>query len=131
MWGALVSWPESRSDARPQRAAGALVVLRDGALLGWLGRGEHPLATFLPLEEPGRTEAARALATGLAGLVDHGRKRALVLWTIDGAMAAQSDLAPAFVRAGFTPTGSGRLIKRSARPKPRDDDDWSMASSDA
>jgi ATP-dependent Lhr-like helicase len=129
-WGALVPWPASRNDARPQRAAGALVVLWDGALLGWLGRGKHPLLTFLPSEEAGRAEAVRALAAGLAGLVDHGRKRALVLWTIDGVEAARSDLAPAFERAGFTSTGSGRLIKRAAHPKPRSDD-WSLAAGDA
>ncbi len=47
-WGAIVDWPASVAEGRPQRAAGALVVIRDGVLLGWLGRGQHPLLTFLP-----------------------------------------------------------------------------------
>jgi hypothetical protein len=107
-------------------------VLHDGALLGWLGRGKHPLITFLPEEPPARDEAARVLAFALAGLVDGGRKRALVLWTIDGVDAAQSDLSAVFVAAGFVRTGGRRLIKRADRPKARDEDDeWPLASPDA
>jgi ATP-dependent Lhr-like helicase len=130
VWGALVAWPAAANDARPQRAAGALVILRDGALLGWLGRGKHPLLTFLPTDPAERAETAGALATALGDLVDRGRRRALLLWTIDGAAASESDLAPAFVRAGFVSTGSRHLIKRTTRPRAHDED-WSMATSDA
>jgi hypothetical protein len=53
-----------------------------------------------------------------------------LLFTIDGVPASESDLAADFVEAGFVRTGSGRLVKRSTRPRERGDD-WSAASSDA
>jgi ATP-dependent Lhr-like helicase len=130
VWGAIVDWPEARHDARPQRASGALVVQKDGVLLGWLGRGKHPLLTFLPAEEPARGSGARALAGALAGLVEEGRRRALLLSTIDGAPASASDLSSIFVAAGFVRTGNGRLIKRSPRSQAWEDD-RSAAASDA
>jgi ATP-dependent Lhr-like helicase len=117
-WGALVDWPSGAGQGsllRPQRAAGALVVLRDGALLGWLGRGKRPLRTFLPDgtdSGSARTDAALALVQALAGLVDGVRRRALLVSTVDGTPAAQSPLAPIFVQAGFAATTRG-LLKRS------------------
>ncbi len=117
-WGALVDWPSGAcqgSPLRPQRAAGALVVLRDGALLGWLGRGKRPLQTFLPDgtdSGSARTDASVALVQALAGLVDGVRRRALLVSTVDGTPAAQSPLAPIFVQAGFVATARG-LLKRS------------------
>ncbi|HXN33743.1 MAG TPA: DEAD/DEAH box helicase, partial [Polyangiaceae bacterium] len=108
-WGALLDWPPSRAEARPQRAAGALVVLLDGMLLGWMGRGDHPLLTFLPEDEPVRSEAAQALAQGLGKLVDSRARRALLVSSIDGTDAARSPLAPVFVRAGFAATARGLL----------------------
>ncbi len=119
-WGALVEWPASRGEARPQRAAGALVVVRDGELLGWLGRGEHPLLAFVPEHEPARTRDALALASALGGLVERGLRRALLISTVDGEPAAASPLAPVFVRAGFAPTLHG-LFKRAPAPQPAGD----------
>src|SRR5437868_10659749 len=80
-YGATLPWPrrEGDGDARAQRAAGAQVVLHDGALIAWLGRGEHDLRTFLSAEEPARSRAARALARALAGQVDSGRRKALLI----------------------------------------------------
>src|SRR5947207_4808130 len=80
-YGATLPWPrrEGDGDARAQRSAGAQVVLHDGALVGWLGRGEHNLHTFLPAEEPARSHAARALARALAAQVDSGRRKALLI----------------------------------------------------
>jgi ATP-dependent Lhr-like helicase len=121
-WGALLEWPGSKGDARPQRAAGALVVLRDGDLLGWLGRGERALLSFLPQDEAAREPSARALAEALAGLVGKGARRALLLETIDGEDAGRSPLMPAFVRAGFANTMQG-LHKRGAAA-PADSPAW-------
>jgi ATP-dependent Lhr-like helicase len=110
-WGTLLDWPEPMAPTRPQRAAGARVVVRNGELLGWLGPAEHPLLTFLPEPEVERAEAASTLAASLAGLVDGKRRRALLIATIDGMDARDSALAPAFVHAGFTIGGRG-LLKR-------------------
>jgi len=119
-WGALLDWPSGAGEARPQRAAGALVVLHEGALLGWLGRGEHPLLTFLPPDEPARSEEAHRLARALADRVEHGKHRALLIATVDGVDAARSPLAPAFAAAGFTPTLRG-LLKRGPGEHAMDD----------
>jgi ATP-dependent Lhr-like helicase len=118
-WGALLDWPGT-GEARPQRAAGALVVLHEGALLGWLGRGEHPLLTFLPPEEPARSDAAHRLARALADRVERGRHRALLIATVDGVDAAHSPLAPAFAAAGFMATLRG-LLKRGHGEQAVDD----------
>jgi len=131
-WGAVVDWPASawaarsvpgplatigavETRARPQRSAGALVIQDDGRLLGWLGRGDHPLLTFLPERDPARGHAAARLAAALAQRADGARTRALLIGTIDGVPAGQSDLAVHFVRAGFTPTLRG--LHKRATPK--------------
>ena len=130
-YGAVLPWPAGASAAtpsdaaeakqppgdasataaggRPQRAAGALVVLHDGDLLAWLGRGEHHLHSFLPLQEPGRTHAARALAAALARLVDSGQRKALLIARVDGGDVDGSALALALKGAGFTAGIKGYL----------------------
>ena len=56
--------------ARPQRAAGAQVVLRDGALIAYAGRTERNLITFLPSEEPERgTRPERSRIADRAGRI--------------------------------------------------------------
>ncbi len=117
-WGALLEWPSpAGGDARPQRAAGAMVVLRDGALLGWLGRTGHGLLTFD--RDAGALAGTMAgtrhdlLAHALGALVETGERRALLVSTVDGIPAADSPLAGAFVAAGFASTSRGLLKRRS------------------
>jgi ATP-dependent Lhr-like helicase len=127
-WGALLDWPPTAADARPQRAAGALVVLLGGSLIGWMGRGEHPLLTFLPEGTaaatpshhaatdggaPDRSEVVRALAHSLGGIVESPSRRALLVSSIDGLPAADSPLASFFVEAGFVRTARGLLKRKS------------------
>jgi len=124
-YGAALAWPDRPGDgsaegaektttARPQRAAGASVVLADGLLVGHLGRGERTLRTFFPETEPERGAAMRALAGALAALVDRGQRRALLLTEIDGEPGLRSALGPALTAAGFT-TSSRGWFKRAAR----------------
>jgi ATP-dependent Lhr-like helicase len=119
-YGAILPWParagvddEAR---RPQRAAGARVILYDGALLGWLSRGGDALLTFLADVEPARTSGAAALANALAGLVESGTERALHLATIDGEPAGASPIGQALKEAGFTLGSDGYLRRRSQAP---------------
>jgi hypothetical protein len=95
-------------------------VLKDGALLGWIGRGDHPLLTFLPDEQLEGGEGAGALASALAQRVDERGLRALLVSTIDGVPAARSPLAPAFLEAGFTPSAQG-LLRRARQAPPEHD----------
>jgi len=120
-WGAALHWPEravveGASGARPQRAAGARVVLVDGALAAWLGRGNDSMITFLPEDEPARSHLAAALAAALARPVDDGEQRAAILSTIDGLPASREGvLGAALAAEGFTATSRG-LFKRPTPP---------------
>ena len=103
---------------RPLRAAGTHVVLVDGALAAWVGRGGRQLLTFLPAEDPDRSRVAGALATALARLAGGGERRdRLILAEIDDTPAAQHPLADALAAAGFSPTYEG-LQYRPPRPAP-------------
>jgi ATP-dependent Lhr-like helicase len=115
-YGATLPWPARNGDSRAQRAAGAQVVLHQGDLIAWLGRGEHDLHTFLPAEEPARTRAARALAQALAGLVDSGQRRALLIERVDGEDVASSPMSAHFKSAGFTAGARGYLKRAAIEP---------------
>jgi ATP-dependent helicase Lhr and Lhr-like helicase len=119
-WGSLIDWPPSGAQTRPQRAAGALVVLLEGALIGWMGRAGHPLLTFLPNDEPRRTDSAQALARALADAIDCRSRRALLVSSIDGTDATDSPLASSFVGAGFARTAHGLLKRRTPSTNARD-----------
>jgi ATP-dependent helicase Lhr and Lhr-like helicase len=109
-WGALLEFPATVEGApRPQRSAGALVVLQDGALLGWLGRAGQALITFST-----EGQALRELARALGALVDQGERRALLIASVDGVEAAASPAAAAFVAAGFVSTAGGLQKRRTA-----------------
>jgi hypothetical protein len=94
--------------------AGALVIIWDGLLLGYLPRGEKVLLTFLDQAGAERQHAERALAEALARLVDGARRRALVLGGIDGRPARQSPFGPALTAAGFTAVGDGFVLRRGS-----------------
>ena len=118
-WGSLVPWPRADAARSPaggeaegaavdpgaagrsaQRAPGARVILHDGRLLAWIGRGGQTLATFLPRDEPDRAHAAEALGKALVGMARR-RARAAMLVTIDGAPALESAFARTLAAHGF------------------------------
>jgi ATP-dependent Lhr-like helicase len=111
-YGGTLPWPE-REGARPMRAAGARVVLHEGALVAYLGRSEETLTTFLPENEPERGRAVQGIARALGALVDGGRRKLLALRTLDGDDAARSPLADTFVAAGFFRNGDALLRRRA------------------
>jgi len=87
----------------PTRNVGATVVLVDGALVGYLARGDRQLLTWLPEAEPQRSRAARAFAHVL---IDRARSggdtpRGMLIEEIDGAPASAHPLAPFLINAGF------------------------------
>jgi ATP-dependent Lhr-like helicase len=116
-FGAALPWPEVEAPAasRPQRAAGALVVLQDGRLLGFLARSEHDVLTFFRREPAGaRDEDAAALARTLASLVDRGSRLTLLVERIDGEDASVSSFAPALEAVGFVRMSKGLLARRGS-----------------
>ncbi len=114
-YGTVLDWPRREDALRPTRTFGAQVFLYEGQLIAWLGRTERSLLTFLPTEASERESLQRALAASLAGLVGVGKRRALLLESIDGYAPSQSVLANALLEAGFSSTQQG-FMKRAPRP---------------
>jgi ATP-dependent Lhr-like helicase len=106
LYGAALPWPAGEG-ARPMRAAGTHVVLVDGALAGFLGRGQKDLVTFAPAEEPHRSRVLRGVAKGLAAWVAATRRGNAVFVSADGQPMARSPLAPLLLEAGFVRSGPG------------------------
>jgi ATP-dependent Lhr-like helicase len=104
-YGTIVKWPATKGALT--RSAGAKVVLVDGSLAAYVGRGEKQLLLFLPEDEPARGVVARAVARALASLVESGARRALLIAEINGEPASKSPLAPYLAESGFAPSSLG------------------------
>lgn len=109
-YGASLAWPPGPG-ARPGRTAGAQVILQNGHLLGYLGRSEKMLLTFLPTADPERATAAQNLSGALAKICD-GPRKALLITKIDSNPPEASFLASFLAEAGFAETSKG-LLKRT------------------
>jgi ATP-dependent Lhr-like helicase len=116
-YGVTLAWPESGSTtdgARgPTRSVGAQVIIVDGQLSAYLGRGRQ-LFAYLPEAEPDRSRVARALASRLADIArtGEGRVGGLLIGEIDGVPATDHALAPYLVEAGFVRSALGFQIVR-------------------
>src|ERR1051325_864282 len=110
-YGALVKWPAPGL----MRIAGASVILVNGVLAAYVGRGEKQLSVFLPEDEPTRSNTARAVAETLAAIVTGGTGRALLITEINGEPASRSPLAPFLIEAGFAATGLGYQMRAVVR----------------
>lgn len=118
-YGAALPWPKRESQAgRPQRVAGAHVLMVDGHLLAWLSRSENSLLCFIEPElvpDPNqREQLATALAEALVALLNHsaGRRKVMLLSKIDDEFANEHWLAEALTRVGFRKTHDGLLRRR-------------------
>jgi ATP-dependent Lhr-like helicase len=109
-YGAILRWPGEAAPGRgPTRSVGASVVLVDGALAAWLGRGGRQLAVYLPDEEPRRSRVARAVAETLAEVA---WRAGLLVSEINGVPAVEHPLAPYLAAAGFLPSALGFNVSR-------------------
>jgi ATP-dependent Lhr-like helicase len=93
----------------PTRSVGATVILVDGALAGYLARGDRQLITFLPEAEPDRSKVGRAVARVL---IDRARTggdtpRGMLIEEIDGTAPSHHPLSPFLVEAGFAAGAMG------------------------
>jgi ATP-dependent Lhr-like helicase len=113
-YGSLLRWPNA--DAQTLRGAtrtvGATVILINGALAAWIGRGGRQLLVWLPDDEPARTRGARALAGRLADLARDPLFGGLLVGELNGEPAAGHPLAPFLVEAGFSPSALGYQMLR-------------------
>ena len=113
-YGAVLRWPDSRGangarDGRgPTRSAGAGVVLVNGSLAAYLARADRQFLTYLPEDEPARSNAARALARTLFEVATTGTDRVgMFIAELDGTPAVGHPLAPFLLEAGFARRGHG------------------------
>jgi ATP-dependent Lhr-like helicase len=110
-YGAALRWPRTAGAARPQRTAGALVIVHQGHLLGYLGKTGRHLLTFLPEDGPQRQPACQALLEALSRLAEPGAP--VLLASIDGVEVAASPLAPALRQTGFVPLSRGYRLRHA------------------
>ncbi|MFO0739127.1 MAG: DEAD/DEAH box helicase [Labilithrix sp.] len=101
-WGSLLPWPAT--GGKPMRQPGARVIMLEGRLLAWLGRGGKTMTTFYG-DEPEAEQDKRRLVRALIGL-----GRTLMFDTIDGIGAPQSTIAKVMYEHGFG-RRQGQLVR--------------------
>ncbi|MEY4634289.1 MAG: hypothetical protein RJA55_87 [Acidobacteriota bacterium] len=121
-YGILVPWPLEKAT----RTAGSRVVLVNGQLAAWIGRGDRHLVVSLPGDEPERSHAGRALARELVRIAGHaqGERRGWLIEEINGQPAATDPSSQFLLAHGFSPTSMGlqlRVSKRRASADPEDE----------
>jgi ATP-dependent Lhr-like helicase len=105
-YGAALPWPDHEEPAaRPQRAAGAKVVLRDGRLLAFLNRSGQRLLTYVPDDDPHAAKLNCDLLQAL--LQEASRANPILLASIDGQPVSESPWAERLLHAGFSPISQG------------------------
>lgn len=103
-YGATLPWPAN--GGRPQRSAGALVVMHDGECRAWCDPRGYSLVTF----EGSRSNTQWADA--LVMLVKDGRRRTLEIRKIDGAEPDPEDtVVLALERVGFVRSYRGWVLR--------------------
>jgi ATP-dependent helicase Lhr and Lhr-like helicase len=118
-YGSVLPWPDAEAaPVRATRSAGAQVVLVDGALAAWLGRGGKQSFVWLPAAEPDHTQVARAVAQQFAAIghtAQAERRGELMLVEINGEEVARHPLALFLTEVGFVPSSLGFHLRR---PRP-------------
>ncbi len=124
-YGSLLRWPAGGDEASSlTRSVGARVILCDGALAAYLRRGNPNVQVWLPEEEPGRGQVARALAEFFVGRVrgdredDAAGRAGMLISSVNGVAVGESVLARALLDAGFVAGAMGFNVRRLLPPLP-------------
>ena len=109
-YGASLPWPRrADDDRRPfQRAAGAYVLLVDGAPVVYVDRGGGSIQTFPAGDDD---EVLRSALQGLGALVADNRVRELVIGKVDGEPISSSPRRQVLLDAGFLPGYRGLVLR--------------------
>jgi ATP-dependent Lhr-like helicase len=110
LYGGVLPWPAVEGAGRPTRSAGTLVVLVDGRLAAWVGRGERQVLAWLPDDEPRRQQTARGIAQALIDL--SSSRDGLLVAEVNGVAVFDHPLAPFLEAAGFARGALGMARKR-------------------
>lgn len=95
-FGWLLPWPIHPGDTRPSRRAGAMVVIRGGRLVCYLGPSGRQLLSFFEQDDAVAGLCAQAAA------LKRERRRGFTLETVDNQPAFASPVADALTAAGFS-----------------------------
>lgn len=107
-YGAAIGWPDSPGH-RPNRGAGSLVMLDDGALIAYLERGARTLLAFTAPTDPRLTTALRLLGEA----IDEGRLAGLTIERINAQPAlASPDFGEPLTAARFAMVPQGYRRRR-------------------
>jgi ATP-dependent Lhr-like helicase len=123
-YGALLRWPAAPdAGSSLTRSVGARVILVDGALVGYLRRGNPNLQIFLPEEDPQRSHVARSLAEFLVHRVkdqgdDPGARVGMLITSVNGIAVAEHPFARFLLDAGFHSAPLGFNVRRNLPPLP-------------
>jgi ATP-dependent Lhr-like helicase len=111
-YGAALPWPRGAAEERLplQRAAGAYVVLVDGAAVLYLERGGRSLITLPAASDVETRERAVAALAGM--IAPAGPLRELRLERVDRGPVAESHIAEPLRAAGFRPSYRGYVLRR-------------------
>ena len=131
VYGSVLRWPRVPDDpdnndhSTPSltRSVGATVILHNGDLIAYMRRNNPNLQTFLPADEPDRSNGARDLAGFLANSAqetmrqdESGRHTGLLLSTINGLSIHEHWLARFLLDAGFQAAPMGFNVRRIPPP---------------
>jgi len=111
-YGGVLPWPAPEGAGRPTRSAGTLVVLVDGRLAAWIGRGDRQVLAWLPEDEPRRQHTARAIAAELNRLATESPRQGLLVAEVNGVPVGDHALAPYLDQVGFTRGAMGMARSR-------------------
>jgi ATP-dependent Lhr-like helicase len=119
-YGSLLRWPAGGdSGSSLTRSVGARVILCDGALVAYLRRGNPNVQVFLPEEEPGRGQVARALAEFFVAKVQGDRegddatgRAGMLIASVNGVAVAEHWMARTLLDAGFVAGAMGFNVRR-------------------
>ena len=130
-YGVLMPWPlrldedgkpSSSRSGQATRTAGARVILVNGRLVCWIGRGDRQLIVSLPDDEPERSRAGHAMARELVALAQRAPegRRGWLVEEINGQPAADDPASRFLIAAGFAATHNGLQFRigKGLKPQP-------------
>jgi len=122
-YGAVLAWPAPPNGPgrSPARAVGAHVVLVNGALAAYAGKGTRQLTVWLPEDEPDRSLFGKAIAGRLVELATRADapREGFLVEEINGELARAHPLSRDLVEAGFSPSVMGIHLQRRLFPTRR------------
>ena len=111
-YGALLKWPAAPdASSSLTRSVGARVILCDGALVGYLRRGNPNLQLFLPEEEPARSNVAKSISEFL--VTRSQLEGGMLVTSINGTPVAESTMAKPLLEGGFVAGAMGFNVRRT------------------